>query len=119
MPITPATMTPIRNKTPTTIKTTFKAVLPEVVGGGGTFGYGGLGGMGAPALIGIPRVFSCCSLNGTRLLQGGVEVDKKKRRVLVRRGSAQRGQRGRSRIIRGSRGRRVIFAGGTGGAEPM
>jgi hypothetical protein len=40
MPITPAMMTESRNKTPTTIRTTFRTVLPDVVGGGGIFGYG-------------------------------------------------------------------------------
>src|ERR1700738_2217476 len=62
MPITPAMMTLSRNRTPTTIRTIFRTVLPEVVGGGGMFGYGGLGGMGAPVLIVRPRALFSCSL---------------------------------------------------------
>src|SRR5258705_4958074 len=76
MPITPATMTPIRTMAAMTISTIFRTVVPEVVGGGGMFGYGGLGGMGAPALIVIPRVFFR-SFEGKRLLHGGDEVDRK------------------------------------------
>src|SRR5437868_15167911 len=77
MPITPATTTPIRTMAAMTIRTIFRTVLPDVVGGGGTFRYGGLGGIGAPAVIVIPRAFSLFLSRRTRLLHGGGEVDEK------------------------------------------
>jgi hypothetical protein len=53
-------MIPNATKTPTTMRTIFRTVLPEVAGGGGgTFRYAGLGGMGTPALIGD---LACCLL---------------------------------------------------------
>src|SRR6266853_480639 len=98
MPITPATMTPSRTKTPTTIKTIFRTVLPEVVGGGGTFGYGGLGGMGAPALIGTPRVFPSFCGTGRGYCKVAMKSIKKGGAMVQ---LAQRIPRGMSCIISG------------------